>query len=59
MRYLVRALIVLLALAVLVANPIVAVSPSGTTYLFWGIVIDLAAIGAVAASAATWRQRLA
>jgi hypothetical protein len=58
-RYLIRALIVVVALAVLVVNPVVGVSPSGTTYLFWDIVIDAAAIAAIAASAATWRQRIA
>ncbi|HEY6959541.1 MAG TPA: hypothetical protein VI814_12010 [Candidatus Limnocylindria bacterium] len=59
MRYAVRALIVVLALVVMLLTPIVAESPSGTTYLFWGVVMDLVAVAAIAASAATWRRRAA
>lgn len=59
MRYAIRALTVALALVVMLLTPIVTESPSGTTYLFWGAVIDLVAVAAIAASAATWRRRVA
>ncbi len=59
MRYVLRLLVIAVALAVLVVNPVVKATASGNELLALGVFIDVAAIAAAGAAVTTWRRRAA